>query len=171
MEIHVWTASSSSGQTGGGNVVTSSWCTEVREIRCGMPHDRAPHPRGHGWCARSGRTGRCSRDRHRPGWWSAAAPPRRRSGYPDRSTHCTNRRSWCDAFDCDLIRAGSALTGQAVSSPRRRVPNGRRRRRPPHGRQTGRAGEWPPAIRRSPPPRARDQSGRGPTPRGHARSR
>ena len=47
----------------------------------------------------------------------------------------------------------SALTQQAVSTPRRPVPNERRRRRPPHGRRTGTAGEWPPATRGSPPER------------------
>src|SRR5215470_17605421 len=44
----------------------------------------------------------------------------------------------------------SALTQQAVSTPRCPVPNERRRRRPPHGRRTGTTGEWPPAIRGSP---------------------
>src|SRR6516165_7013964 len=44
--------------------------------------------------------------------------------------------------------SSSALTQQAVSNPRRPVPNERRRRRPPHGRRTGTTGEWPPAARR-----------------------
>ena len=47
--------------------------------------------------------------------------------------------------------SGSALTQQAVSTPRGPVPNERRRRRPPHGRRTGTTGEWPPATRGSPP--------------------
>jgi hypothetical protein len=50
-------------------------------------------------------------------------------------------------------RSGAApssdLTQQAVSSPRRSVPNERLRRRPPPGRRTGTAGEWPPATGRS----------------------
>src|SRR5262249_25390025 len=50
---------------------------------------------------------------------------------------------------------------QAVSNPRRPVPNERRRRRPPHGRRTGTIGEWPPAARRSPPAPAKDGPGRG----------
>src|SRR3981189_1769858 len=45
----------------------------------------------------------------------------------------------------------SGLTQHAVGTPRGRVPNERRRRRPPHGRRTGTTGEWPPATRRSPP--------------------
>jgi hypothetical protein len=45
----------------------------------------------------------------------------------------------------------SARTQQAVSNPRRPVPNERRRRRPPHGRRTGTTGDWPPAARGSPP--------------------
>src|SRR6516225_7128770 len=57
--------------------------------------------------------------------------------------------------------SSSALTQQAVSSPRRPVPNERRRRRPPHGRRTGTTGEWPPAARRSPPAPAKDGPGRG----------
>jgi hypothetical protein len=52
----------------------------------------------------------------------------------------------------------SALTQQAVSTPRRPVPNERRRRPPPHGRRTGTAGEWPPAARGSPPAPAKDGS-------------
>ena len=51
----------------------------------------------------------------------------------------------------------SALTQQAVSSPRRPVPNERRRRRPPHGRRTGTTGEWPQATRGSPPTPAKDR--------------
>src|SRR5215467_14136053 len=47
--------------------------------------------------------------------------------------------------------SSSAPTQQAVSTPRRPVPNERRRRRPPHGRRTGTTGEWPPAARGSPP--------------------
>jgi hypothetical protein len=65
--------------------------------------------------------------------------------------------------------SSSALTQQAVSSPRRPVPNERRCRRPPHGRRTGTTGEWPPAGRRSPP--AKDGLGHGPPPRGRVRSR
>src|SRR6266699_4256690 len=65
----------------------------------------------------------------------------------------------------------SALTQQAVSNPRRPVPNERRRRRPPHGRRTGTTGEWPPAARGSPPAPAKDGPGRGPPPRGRVRSR
>src|SRR6266852_6414381 len=65
----------------------------------------------------------------------------------------------------------SALTQQAVSTPRGPVPNERRRRRPPHGRRTGTAGEWPPAARGSPPAPAKDGSARGPLPRGRVRSR
>jgi hypothetical protein len=47
--------------------------------------------------------------------------------------------------------SSSALTQQAVSNPRRPVPNERRRRQPPHGRRTGTTGDWPPAARGSPP--------------------
>src|SRR5262249_31851760 len=47
--------------------------------------------------------------------------------------------------------SSSAPTQQAVSTPRRPVPNERRRGRPPHGRRTGTTGEWPPAARGSPP--------------------
>src|ERR1700737_2795595 len=65
----------------------------------------------------------------------------------------------------------SALTQQAVSTPRGPVPNERRRRRPPHGRRTGTTGEWPPATRGSPPAPAKDGSARGPLPRGRVRSR
>src|SRR5262245_24158502 len=67
--------------------------------------------------------------------------------------------------------SSSALTQQAVSSPRRLAPNERRRRRPPHGRRTGTTGEWPPAPRQSPPAPAKDRPGRGPPPRGRVRSR
>src|SRR5215469_4080574 len=59
----------------------------------------------------------------------------------------------------------SALTQQAVSTPRGPAPNERRRHRPPHGRQTGTTGEWPPATRGSPPAPAKDGPGRGPPPR------
>src|SRR5262249_7384334 len=52
-----------------------------------------------------------------------------------------------------------AITKQGVSNPRGRVPNKRRRRRPPHGRRTGPTGEWPPAARRSPPAPAKDAQG------------
>src|SRR5262245_50330114 len=65
----------------------------------------------------------------------------------------------------------SALTQQAVNTPRGPVPNERRRRRPPHGRRTGTTGEWPPATRGSPPAPAEDGPGRGPPPRGRVRSR
>src|SRR6478672_2299675 len=65
----------------------------------------------------------------------------------------------------------SALTQQALSTPRGPVPNERRRRRPPHGRRTGTTGEWPPAARGSPPAPAKDGPGRGPPPRGRVRSR
>src|ERR671918_2531847 len=65
----------------------------------------------------------------------------------------------------------SALTQQAVNTPRGPVPNERRRRRPPHGRRTGTTGEWPPATRGSPPAPAKDGPGRGPPPRGRVRSR
>src|SRR5262249_46450983 len=58
--------------------------------------------------------------------------------------------------------SSSALTQQAVNTPRGPVPNERRRRRPPHGRRTGTTGEWPPATRGSPPARAEDGPGRGP---------
>src|SRR5262245_14807293 len=57
--------------------------------------------------------------------------------------------------------SSSALTQQAVSTPTGPVPNERRRRRPPHGRQTGKTGEWPPATRGSPPAPAEDGPGRG----------
>src|ERR687892_1371880 len=67
--------------------------------------------------------------------------------------------------------SSSALTQQAVSTPRGPVPNERRRRRPPHGRRTGTTGEWPPATRGSPPASAKDGPGRGPPPRGRVRSR
>src|ERR1700730_14623362 len=67
--------------------------------------------------------------------------------------------------------SSSALTQQAVSSPRRPVPNERRRQRPPHGRRTGTTGEWPPAARGSPPAPAKDGPGRGPPPRDRVRSR
>jgi hypothetical protein len=50
----------------------------------------------------------------------------------------------------------SARTQQAVSTPRRPVHNERRRLRPPHGRRTGTAGEWPPAARGPPPAPAKD---------------
>ena len=50
---------------------------------------------------------------------------------------------------------------QAVSTPKRPVPNERRRRQPPHGRRTGTTGEWPPAPRRSPPAPAKDRPGHG----------
>ena len=68
--------------------------------RCKMTHRtcRAPRPRYGGWCVRSGRTARYSRDSHRRGWWSVSAPPRRRSGHHGRSRHCTNRRSWPALF-------------------------------------------------------------------------
>ena len=72
----------------------------------------------------------------------------------------------------DIMRSpSSALTQQAVSTPRGPVPNERRRRRPPHGRRTGTTGEWPPATRGSPPAPAKDGPGRGPPPRGRVRSR
>src|SRR5262250_2425811 len=61
--------------------------------------------------------------------------------------------------------SSSALTQQAVSTPRRPVPNERRRRRPPPGRRTGTTGELPPAARGSPPAPANDGPERGP-PRG-----
>src|SRR6202171_1022936 len=67
--------------------------------------------------------------------------------------------------------SSSALTQQAVSTPRRPVPNERRRRRPPHGRRTGTTGEWPPAARGSPPAPAKDGPGRGPPPPGRVRRR
>src|SRR5262249_54545060 len=54
-------------------------------------------------------------------------------------------------------------TQQAVSNPRRLVPNERCRRRRPHGRRTGTTGEWPPATRGLPPAPAEDGPGRGPT--------
>src|SRR5262245_6573182 len=60
---------------------------------------------------------------------------------------------------------------QAVSTPMGPAPNGRRRRRPPHGRRTGTTGEWPPATRGSPPALAKAGPGRGPLPRGRVRSR
>src|SRR5215470_3868364 len=66
--------------------------------------------------------------------------------------------------------SSSALTQQAVSTPRGPVRNERRRRRPPHGRRTGTTGEWPPATRGSPPTPAKDGPGRGPPPRGRART-
>ena len=59
----------------------------------------------------------------------------------------------------------------AVSNPRQPVRNERRCRRPPHGRRTGTAGEWPPAPRGSPPAPATDRPGRGPPPRGRVRIR
>src|SRR5262245_37932176 len=59
----------------------------------------------------------------------------------------------------------SALTQQAVSTPRWSVSNERRRRRPPPGR-TGTTRERPPAARGSPPTRAADGYGRAPPPRG-----
>src|SRR5215470_8590046 len=67
--------------------------------------------------------------------------------------------------------SSSALTQQAVSNPRRPVPNERRRRRPPHCRRTGTTCEWPPAARGSPPAPAKDGPGRGLPPRGRVRSR
>src|SRR4051794_17736754 len=39
------------------------------------------------------------------------------------------------------LRSAGTKTEQSVSNPRRPVPNGRRRWRPPHGRQTGTGGE------------------------------
>src|ERR1700730_14270565 len=54
--------------------------------------------------------------------------------------------------------SSSAPTQQAVSTPRRPVPNERRRRRPPHGRRTGTTGEWLPATRGCPPGPAKDES-------------
>src|SRR5262245_62534766 len=67
--------------------------------------------------------------------------------------------------------ARSALTQQAVSTPRGPVPSERRRRRPPHGRRTGTTGEWPPATRGPPATPVKDGPGRGPPPRGRVRSR
>src|SRR5262245_21809927 len=67
--------------------------------------------------------------------------------------------------------SSSALTQQAVSTPRGPVPNERRRRQPPHGRRTGTTDEWPPATRGSPPAPAKAGPGRGPPPRGRVRSR
>src|SRR5262245_20167006 len=66
--------------------------------------------------------------------------------------------------------SSSALIQLGVSTPRRPVPNERRRRRPPHGRRMGTTGAWPPAARRSLPAPAKDGPGRGPPPRGRVRS-
>src|SRR5262245_25254550 len=49
-----------------------------------------------------------------------------------------------------------------VSAPMGPAPNERRRRRLPHGRQTGTTGEWPPATRGLPPTPAEDRPERGP---------
>src|SRR5262245_46068451 len=67
--------------------------------------------------------------------------------------------------------ASSALTQQAVSTPRGPGPHGTRRHRSPHGRRTGTTSARPPATRGSPPAPAADGPGRGPPPRGRVRSR
>src|SRR6058998_2909463 len=56
----------------------------------------------------------------------------------------------------------SALTQQAVSTPRRPVPNERRRRRPPHGRRTERqvSGHQRLAVRRQLPQKTDADAGR-----------
>src|SRR5262245_24332316 len=66
----------------------------------------------------------------------------------------TNPRFSYSPFE--LRSSRSALTQQAVSTPRAPVPNERRRRRPPHGRRMGTTGAWPPATRGSPPAPATD---------------
>src|SRR5215472_3061939 len=95
----------------------------------------------------------CSESR----WGDASGPTKPIVRHKTRQ-ELTARRD-CDPAD---VRSGSeaeklktstlgplsALTQQAVSNPRRPVPNERRRRRPPHGRRTGTTGEWPPAARR-----------------------
>src|SRR5262245_10387236 len=58
-----------------------------------------------------------------------------------------------------------------VSTPMGLAPNERRRRRPPHGRQRGMKGEWPPATRDLPPAPAKVGLGHGPPPRGRVQSR
>ncbi len=102
----------------------------------------------HSRCDAGARCSTCSR-------WRSGSLSRRRYG------RCRTRH---DRPLFERMRSSSsALTRQAVSTPRGPVPNERRRRLPPHDRWTGTTGEWPPAARRPPPAPARDGPGRGPS--------
>jgi len=56
---------------------------------------RWPRPWSGGWCARTGRTGGCTRDSRRLARWCAAfAQPQGPCERRGRSARCKNRRSW-----------------------------------------------------------------------------
>src|SRR5262249_19669987 len=67
-----------------------------------------------------------------------------------------SREATIDQLFKRMRSSSSALTQQAVSSPRRSVRSEMRRPRPPRGRGTGTADEWPPEARESPPTPAKD---------------